>query len=122
MKCIASRDVYSAHPQHASALSLLLAGSGIFLAFTLYGRAGAQGQQVNWAPERGLRAFLFNRWYQDNLYEKIFPVGFTLLLMKALAWFDQNILDGIVNGVGRSDGIALRVWQGASIPTSSMVW
>jgi NADH-quinone oxidoreductase subunit L len=57
---------------------------------------------VSWERERGFRAFLFNRWYQDNLYEKIFPVGFTLVLMKALAWFDQNIVDGIVNGVGKS--------------------
>jgi len=80
-------------------VSLLMAGGGIVLAFVLYGRAGARGQEVSWAEPRGLRAFLFNRWYQDNLYEKIFPVGMTLVLMKMLAWFDQNVIDGIVNGV-----------------------
>jgi NADH-quinone oxidoreductase subunit L len=79
--------------------SLLVAGTGILIAFMLYGRAGAKGQQVSWDAPRGVRAFLFNRWYQDNLYEKVFPVGFTLVLMKVLAWFDQNIIDGVVNGV-----------------------
>jgi NADH-quinone oxidoreductase subunit L len=79
--------------------SLLVATTGILIAFMFYGRSGAKGQQVSWAAPRGLRAFLSNRWYQDNLYEKIFPVGFTIVLMKFLAWFDQNIIDGIVNGV-----------------------
>lgn len=79
--------------------SLAVACTGILIAFFLFGRAGAKGQQVSWEEPRGIRAFLQNRWYQDNLYEKVFPVGFTLVLMKVLAWFDQNIIDGIVNGV-----------------------
>jgi len=81
-------------------MSLLVAGTGILIAFLLYGRKEAKGQQVSWAAPTGVRAFLFNRWYQDNLYEKVFPVGFSLVLMKALAWFDANVVDGIVNGVG----------------------
>ncbi|MEP7218620.1 MAG: NADH-quinone oxidoreductase subunit L [Bacteroidota bacterium] len=93
-------------------LSLLVAGSGILVAFLLFGRAGAKGQQVSWAAPRGIRAFLFNRWYQDNFYEKIFPVGLTLLLMKMLAWFDQNVVDGIVNGVGSSTVLLARVTAG----------
>jgi NADH-quinone oxidoreductase subunit L len=80
-------------------MSLLVAGSGILLAFTLYGRRGAKGQQVSWDAPTGLRAFLYNRWYQDNVYEKGFPVGVSLILMKGLAWFDTYIIDGAVNGV-----------------------
>jgi NADH-quinone oxidoreductase subunit L len=80
--------------------SLLLAGTGIAIAFMLYGRRGAKGQEVSWEEPRGIRAFLFNRWYQDNVYEKGFPVGFTLVLMKVMAWFDQNIIDGAVNLMG----------------------
>jgi NADH-quinone oxidoreductase subunit L len=81
-------------------LSLLIAGSGIAYAFMRYGRAGSPGQKVSWDQSRGVTAFLANRWYQDNLYEKFFPVGVTMLLSRVLAWFDQNIVDGIVNGVG----------------------
>lgn len=95
-----------------AAASLLVAGSGIFLAFMLYGRPGAKGQQVSWETPRGVRAFLANRWYQDNLYEKVFPVGVTLLLMKMLAWFDQHVIDGIVNGVGASTVLLSRVVAG----------
>jgi NADH-quinone oxidoreductase subunit L len=80
-------------------MSLLVAGSGILVAFLLYGRKGAKGQQVSWETPRGVRAFLYNRWYQDNVYEKGFPVGVALVLMKALAWFDAYVIDGVVNGV-----------------------
>ncbi len=80
-------------------VSLLLAALGILVAFILYGRSGATGQNVSYEPPRGLRAFLFNRWYQDNLYEEVFPVAFTAVLSRTAAWFDQNIVDGIVNGV-----------------------
>jgi NADH-quinone oxidoreductase subunit L len=79
--------------------SLLIAGTGILIAFTTYGKRGAKGQAVSWEEPKGIRAFLYNRWYQDNLFEKVFPVGFTLVLMRALAWFDSNVIDGIVNGV-----------------------
>jgi NADH-quinone oxidoreductase subunit L len=81
-------------------VSLLLAGGGIAFAFMRFGRAGSPGQKVSWEQPRGVTAFLANRWYQDNLYEKFFPVGVTMLLSRLLAWFDQNIVDGIVNGVG----------------------
>jgi len=88
--------------------SLILAIGGIGFAFLLFGRIGAKGQQVSWEEARGVRAFLLNRWYQDNLYEKIFPVGLTLLLMKMMAWFDANIIDGVVNGVGRATVVLSR--------------
>jgi len=80
-------------------VALAVAIIGIGVAFVRYGRSGARGQIVSWARPRGVRAFLFNRWYQDTLYEKVFPVGLTVLLMKMLAWFDQNVIDGAVNGV-----------------------
>ncbi|MBL0333689.1 MAG: NADH-quinone oxidoreductase subunit L [Chlorobiota bacterium] len=91
-------------------LSLLVAGCGIAFAFFKYGKKDATGQQVSWDAPKGLQAFSYNRWYQDNFYEKIFPVGFSLLLMKAFAWFDTNVVDGIVNGVAtvtRGVGVAI---------------
>ncbi len=96
-------------------VSLLMAGAGIAGAFFLYGRGGARGQQASWDAPRGIRAFLFNRWYQDNLYEKIFPVGITLALSRLMAWFDQNVIDGIVNGVASATMGVSRVIAGFDI-------
>lgn len=41
--------------------------------------------------------FLLNKWYFDELYGATI-VGGTILLSKMFAWFDNNIIDGIVNG------------------------
>jgi len=38
-----------------------------------------------------------NLWYFDEIYNKVF-VGGVMSLMKMLRWFDENIVDGIVNG------------------------
>ncbi len=92
--------------------SLLVAGCGITLAFIFYGRAGARGQQVAWQAPRGIRAFLFNRWYQDTLYEKVFPVGFITILSRVMAWFDQNVIDSVVNGVAAGTIAASRAVAG----------
>ncbi len=93
-------------------VALAIAIIGIGVAFFRYGRSGARGQIVSWARPRGVRAFLFNRWYQDNIYEKVFPVGLTILLMKMLAWFDQNVIDGVVNGVASATSGAARLVAG----------
>lgn len=80
-------------------LSLFVAGIGIFIAWRSYGRRRAASEQ-EWAELRGLRRFLNRRWYQDELYERFFPVAFTMALSRASAWFDRNVVDGIVNAVG----------------------
>ncbi len=39
----------------------------------------------------------FNKWYFDELYDKTFVAG-TIGFSKLLSWFDNTIVDGIVNG------------------------
>ncbi len=39
----------------------------------------------------------FNKWYFDEIYNAVFVNG-VHGLMKILRWFDENIIDGIVNG------------------------
>jgi NADH-quinone oxidoreductase subunit L len=41
--------------------------------------------------------FSLNKWYIDEIYQYTF-IGGTLLFSKFLAWFDNTIVDGIVNG------------------------
>jgi len=41
-----------------------------------------------------------NKWYFDELYGAV-VVGGTLLVTRMLRWFDDTIVDGIVNGAAR---------------------
>ncbi len=46
--------------------------------------------------------FLWNKYYLDHLYEKVIVRGVAHPLARAMYWVNQNILDGIVNGAGRT--------------------
>jgi NADH-quinone oxidoreductase subunit L len=50
---------------------------------------------------RGGYAFLWNKYYLDALYEKVIVRSIAHPIAAAAAWVNQNILDGIVNGVGK---------------------
>ncbi|MDO8362292.1 MAG: NADH-quinone oxidoreductase subunit L [Actinomycetota bacterium] len=46
--------------------------------------------------------FLVNKYYLDALYENVIVRGIAYPISRAAYWTNQNILDGIVNGVGKS--------------------
>ncbi|MDX1641405.1 MAG: proton-conducting transporter membrane subunit, partial [Balneolaceae bacterium] len=80
----------------AMIISIVMAGAGVLLAFAMY-----QWKKVS-ADKLAERAGIlykgaYNKWYFDEMYNKAF-VGGTILLTKILRWFDENIIDGIVNG------------------------
>jgi NADH-quinone oxidoreductase subunit L len=86
------------HDAHypAMILSLIMALSGIGFAFLMY-----QYKKVD--PDKFAVKFKvlynisYNKWYFDEFYNKVF-VGGTIGISKMLRWFDDNIIDGIVNG------------------------
>jgi NADH-quinone oxidoreductase subunit L len=86
------------HNAHGIAviLSLLVAISGILLAFVIY-----QWKKINAdtlaEKLKPLYNFSYNKWYFDELYNKTFVAG-TLGLSWLAAWFDRVIIDGIVDG------------------------
>lgn len=86
------------HTAHYPAmfLSLFMAISGILLAFIFYHwkKLSADNLAAKFKP---LYNFSLNKWYFDELYDKTFVAG-TIGLSKALGWFDQKIIDGIVDG------------------------
>jgi NADH-quinone oxidoreductase subunit L len=86
------------HTAHYPAmfLSLFVAISGILLAFMFYHwkKLSADNFAAKFKP---LYNFSLNKWYFDELYYKTFVAG-TIGLSKMLGWFDQKIIDGIVNG------------------------
>jgi len=77
--------------------SIAVAGLGILLAFGTYMFGWVDPDKLM-ARFKPVHTFLYNKWYFDDLYEKVFPVAFTLLLSKTLNWFDKYIIDGAVNG------------------------
>jgi len=86
------------HHVHGNAviLSLIMAISGILLAFTMYQwkKISADKLAERFKP---LYNFSLNKWYFDELYDKTFVAG-TLALSRTVAWFDRVIIDGIVDG------------------------
>jgi NADH-quinone oxidoreductase subunit L len=76
-------------------LSLLIAGGGIFLAFLIYQFKviSADSLEKQFKP---LHTFSFRKWYFDELYHYTVVSGL-IGLSKLLAWFDNLIIDGLVN-------------------------
>lgn len=83
----------------AMVLSLLVAGLGILMAFTVYYWKKISADA---AAERfgGLYRFLLNKWYFDELYGAV-AVNGTLVMTRMWRWFDDKVVDGIVNGAAR---------------------
>ncbi|MEX2604396.1 MAG: NADH-quinone oxidoreductase subunit L [Gracilimonas sp.] len=86
------------HGVHTTAmiLSILIAAGGILLAFAVYQWKKISADEL--AEKAGfLYKGAYNKWYFDEMYDKVF-VGGLLLLTRIMKWFDENIIDGIVNG------------------------
>jgi NADH-quinone oxidoreductase subunit L len=88
------------HHAHIPAmmLSLLVATVGIAIAFATYfwKRISADKVAGSLGP---IHRFLLNKWGFDDLYSGV-VVGGTLALTGVLRWFDDTIIDGVVNGAG----------------------
>jgi NADH-quinone oxidoreductase subunit L len=87
------------HAAHypAMILSLIMALSGILIAFLFYQWKKVDVEKLT-NSLKPLYTFSLNKWYFDELYDKTFVAG-TIGLSKFLGWFDLKIIDGIVNGV-----------------------
>jgi NADH-quinone oxidoreductase subunit L len=58
---------------------------------------------------RAGHTFLVNKYYLDALYEKVIVRAIAHPISKAAYWVNQHVIDGTVNGVGRS-GKGLGQW------------
>ncbi len=86
----------------AVSVSVIVSLGGIFIAWLIYGRKPLQAGQpdplVRWLGP--IHTLLKNKYYFDELYHLII-VRPALWFAKADYWFDRNIIDMIVNTVGR---------------------
>jgi NADH-quinone oxidoreductase subunit L len=52
--------------------------------------------------------FLENKLYLDDLYEKVIVYGIKAPVARITYWFDQHVIDGAVNGIGRGTAAVAR--------------
>jgi NADH-quinone oxidoreductase subunit L len=90
------------------AISLLVAGLGILLAFATYYWKRISADRVA-ASLKPVHIFLLNKWYFDELYQGVVVNGLHGLTA-VLRWIDDTIIDGAVNGAA---------WLGRVVSTVS---
>jgi NADH-quinone oxidoreductase subunit L len=95
-----------------TAATLGLVAVAIYLAYSRYGRHGVAIAQDAETRSGALYRLLLNKYYIDELYDRVIVRPFTALSDWLARWFDPAVIDGIVNGIG---GTARRMgvlWQG----------
>jgi NADH-quinone oxidoreductase subunit L len=81
-------------------ISVAVAGTGFLIAYLVYYRHALSPDAIAGVAGRMPYRVFLNKYYVDEVYWAVFVRG-TLLLSRMGAWFDANIIDGIVNGVAR---------------------
>jgi NADH-quinone oxidoreductase subunit L len=76
------------------AVSVALALAGTFAAVTRFSKKPELGEPT------GFGKVLANKWYVDEFYNALIVKPLDMLA-QFLVFFDKNVIDGIVNGVGR---------------------
>ena len=103
-------------------LSLVVVGLAIAIAgyyyFVLVDRKGQlldkqltelpDGPTTKFAPARAGYRFLVNKYYLDHLYENVIVYAVKKPFANAAYWFNQKVLDGIVDGSGKGSVAAGR--------------
>ena len=82
-------------------VSLLLAGAGLAVAFLYYEKnLGPHGLTAKNKVALAGYQFLENKYYLDDLYEGVVVAFVKGPLARAAYWFNQHVLDAVVDGVG----------------------
>jgi NADH-quinone oxidoreductase subunit L len=77
-------------------VSVLVAGSGIGLAWLMYRRGSVRAEAFSGALGGLPYRLVYNKYYVDEIYGLVF-VGGGLLVCRLAAWFDGHVIDGLVN-------------------------
>jgi NADH-quinone oxidoreductase subunit L len=113
---------------HPEEMNFGLAGSGtvlallgIVVAWAMYSARMISADALA-ARFRPIYVLLFNRYWIDELYCWLMD-HFVIAVAFGLSWFDTNVVDGVVNGVGRATTVAgdwLRGLQTGRIPSYAL--
>jgi NADH-quinone oxidoreductase subunit L len=129
-------SVSHAEPKFAKillSLGVVAAGYAGAIAFCVlyYGRRDERlvGLTARSRPLRGGYLFLRNKYYLDYLYENVIVHAIAYPIARAFNWFNQVVIDGIVNSAGRGarksgdwvyDNVDQRVVDGAVNATGTV--
>jgi NADH-quinone oxidoreductase subunit L len=93
--------------------STILAAAGLFVAYAYYERnKGPHGLTHRNAAANAGYTLLENKYYLDTLYTDIIAADTKGPLARAAYWFNQNVLDGIIDGAATiSKGVARVVYR-----------
>ena len=81
--------------------STILAAGGLFVAYQYFEKnRGPHGLTSRNKVAMAGYTFLENKYYLDELYTGVIAGSTKGPLARAANWFNQNILDGIINGIG----------------------
>lgn len=97
-------------------LPVLILAAIILIAYKVYvGKKEIPADDTT--PRRGIAKLMYHKYYFDEVYSYLFVKPYNWLSETALAWFDGNVIDGIVNGVGammvRCGALVRRVQSGS---------
>jgi NADH-quinone oxidoreductase subunit L len=79
------------------AFSVAVAAGGVGLAYLMYYRKTIHPETFSEAAGGVPYRTVLNKYWVDELYQLVFVEGL-LALTRILAWFDQYVIDGVVNG------------------------
>ncbi len=93
---------HATHDAHymAIAFSTIMLIFGFGLAYVVYFK-GIIDPDKTAEKIKPLYLYSFNKWYWDEIYDATIIRG-SFMLSNMMAWFDKNIVDGMVNFVGSS--------------------
>ena len=77
-------------------ISVLVAAAGAGLAYLMYYKRSIAPETFSELAGGAPYRVVLNKYYVDELYDRVFVRG-VLLLARVAAWFDQHVIDGIVN-------------------------
>jgi NADH-quinone oxidoreductase subunit L len=82
-------------------VSVLVAGSGIGVGWAYYQGKLPQGLSERNALAHAGKRFLVNKYYLDFLYERVIVAGIKGPIAAGVYWFNQNVIDNVLNYTGR---------------------
>jgi NADH-quinone oxidoreductase subunit L len=88
---------------------VLLAVIGIFIAYRLYFKPSEQPQKIA-TTLGGLYHVAYRKFYIDEIYTFITKKIIFNLIGRPAAWFDKNVVDGLMNGIaGATAGTSVAI-------------
>jgi NADH-quinone oxidoreductase subunit L len=81
-------------------ISSLIGLAGIGLAYAYWFRGAFHGATERSGLARAGHTLLVNKYYFDHLYTGVIANGTKGPIASAMNWVNQNVIDGVVNGVG----------------------